>query len=402
MRRSPVFAVVFATLLWSNGGVWSQTAPAAPAIPAILLGTFKGHTSSIQCTAVSPDGGLVATGAADKTLRLWNTQDGSECFRLTFQNTCASVSFSADGSRLVAAGGEQVVVVDPRAAKSVKTLFAPAAVTQVGISADGKIVQASGARLQGSVSGGKVVETFRDAWATVWDVATEKELLAVKDAVPRGGFAPGGNTMALMDATGSICLWNIAANASMATVHADGGRIVAAAFSPDGKLFAAGNYAGGRGDNGDDKTLRIWETATGRERQALAGHLKGIYGLTFSADGRRLWASDYNGDQKLWDVEKGVLLSRLEQVKVDGRLQGMPVGYWAVSDDFLHWASGSSLDVLWYDIKDFAYPSGGVPVGKTTTESAPARGTGTGGGGVRAPSTSSTVPSEVVRSRPAR
>ncbi len=38
----------------------------------------KGHTGIVDALAFSPDGKLLASGSADKTVRLWNPQDGKE------------------------------------------------------------------------------------------------------------------------------------------------------------------------------------------------------------------------------------------------------------------------------------------------------------------------------------
>ena len=53
------------------------------------------------------------------------------------------------------------------------------------------------------------------------------------------------------------------------------------AFSPDGKLLASG---GGR----EDKTVRLWNPADGKEMKNLGAHGGAVYAVAFSPDGKFL------------------------------------------------------------------------------------------------------------------
>lgn len=65
------------------------------------LGTYSGHQGAVWTVDVSPNNRLLATGAADNTIKLWNIQTG-ECVK-TWENPTAikRVAFSEDGSRLL-------------------------------------------------------------------------------------------------------------------------------------------------------------------------------------------------------------------------------------------------------------------------------------------------------------
>ena len=39
--------------------------------------TLKGHTSSVDSVAFSPDGGTLASGSSDNTIRLWDAVTGA-------------------------------------------------------------------------------------------------------------------------------------------------------------------------------------------------------------------------------------------------------------------------------------------------------------------------------------
>jgi WD40 repeat protein/serine/threonine protein kinase len=73
-----------------------------------------------------------------------------------------------------------------------------------------------------------------------------------------------------------------------------------AAFSPDGRWLASSNRGG---TVGRDKTVRLWDIATGQLIRSFPSHTDGISRLEFSHDGKRLAASGYGkGVVTVWDT----------------------------------------------------------------------------------------------------
>jgi WD40 repeat protein len=75
--------------------------------------------------------------------------------------------------------------------------------------------------------------------------------------------------------------------------------VTGVAFAPDGKMVATSSY---------DKTVKIWDLATGNAIATLVGHPGEVHAVAFSPDGRML-ASVSNGNEgtvRLWDVAKAV------------------------------------------------------------------------------------------------
>ena len=97
--------------------------------------------------------------------------------------------------------------------------------------------------------------------------------------------------------------------------------IIALAFSPDGRWLASSSL---------DKTIKLWDVATGQEMHTLKGHLNKISTLAFSPDGN------------LWQVAARIRRSSfgIPQPAVEIRtLTGQPEGInaMALSPDALHW-----------------------------------------------------------------
>ncbi len=72
------------------------------------------------------------------------------------------------------------------------------------------------------------------------------------------------------------------------------------AFSPDGKIFATGNWLPARG-------IELWDVETGEKITTLKKHIGGVYDLEFSPDGKMLsCGSLYKGvEYHMWEVDSG-------------------------------------------------------------------------------------------------
>jgi WD40 repeat protein len=68
------------------------------------------------------------------------------------------------------------------------------------------------------------------------------------------------------------------------------------ASAPDGKTFASA---------GDDRVIRLWDTATGNELRTFTGHTDGINAIAISSDGKTLVSASEDGSARVWDVATG-------------------------------------------------------------------------------------------------
>lgn len=75
----------------------------APTVTSALL-TVKGHDAKILCSAMSPNGKHIATGAGDKTCRIWNMDTQLPTKTLEgFKGGCECVEWDPSG-KVIATG----------------------------------------------------------------------------------------------------------------------------------------------------------------------------------------------------------------------------------------------------------------------------------------------------------
>jgi tetratricopeptide (TPR) repeat protein len=71
-----------------------------------------------------------------------------------------------------------------------------------------------------------------------------------------------------------------------------------------------------------DNTLRVWDTAAGRELLVIKGHTAGVCGVAFAPDGSRLASVSWDRTARVWDVTTGRQLLCLDLQGVPSRAAG--------------------------------------------------------------------------------
>jgi hypothetical protein len=155
-----------------------------------------------------------------------------------------ALSFSDDGSRLVAAGGEA-------------GLFGEARLWSV---ADGQLIG--------------VFQGHRDS------------LFAAR-------ISPDGTLLATGGYDQRVMLWDIASGKSLATLEGHNGAVFELSFHPGGKMLASAS---------GDRTVKLWSVPGGERLDTFGQPLKELYALAFSPDGQRLAAAGVDNRIRVWQI----------------------------------------------------------------------------------------------------
>jgi WD40 repeat protein len=285
-----------------------------------LLRTLEGHSNAVWSVAFSPDGARVLS--ADGKVRLWDAATG--VVLRTFEGGGSSAEFAPDGARVLIADWREVRLWDAATGALLRTFEGGGAPAK--FSPDGaRVLTGSGRSVKlWDAARGALLRTFESS-ADIFSVAFSPDgsrVLSGGRSRPRPLEPPGTplwgpgmpfNLEGFVNTTRSyadhIKLWDAATGALLRTFeHNDYNAIVrSVAFSPDGTRV----LSGGTADLGGKSAIILWDLAnmaTSRPLRTFEGHSRSVGSVAFSPDGSRVLSGGDDRTVRLWDAATGAAL----------------------------------------------------------------------------------------------
>lgn len=117
-----------------------------------------------------------------------------------------------------------------------------------------------------------------------------------RGAVHQLAFAPDGRSAASAGEDRTIRLWDLASGKERRRFEGHADEVLSLAFAPDGRHLLSG---------GRDRRVYWWEAGTGKEVRRFLGHTEAVRAVAISPNGRLALSGGEDRTLRLWDIANG-------------------------------------------------------------------------------------------------
>nr|CAD1840456.1 unnamed protein product [Ananas comosus var. bracteatus] len=291
----------------ASGGGGAQPPPPPPYRPYRLARSLSAHTGAVSCVKFSNDGRLLASASLDRTVVVYPAASSSSFSPLAtlsgHQEGISDLAWSSDShylcsasddrslriwdSNLIASGAFDctVRIWDVKAGKCVRAIDAhDLPVTSVHFIKDGSIV----------------VSTSHDGSCKIWDVASGKCLKVLIDdktpAVSFAKFSPNGKfiLVATLDDTLKLCNYSTGKFIKIYTGHVNRTYCITSTFSvTNDKYIVSGS---------EDNCVYIWDLQGKNVLQKLEGHTDTVISVSCHPTENKIASAGLQNDRtvRIW------------------------------------------------------------------------------------------------------
>jgi len=283
--------------------------------------TLNEHSAGILALSWSPNGELLASGSADRSLILWNTDSWRTRNTMDYTEGVNNVVFSPTDARLAASP-----------ATGDGTIW--------GVASTGSDIPFTGSCVAWSPDGSTLSTCTSEGRIAMWDSSSGEPIRTLDITTFTGpqelAWLPDGQTLVVIGSSGAGLFNAETGGWPVCTLAGDAAGLRGVAVSPDGVVIAAGTSVGDIG---------LWNSQTCDLTLTLDASSV-VLDLAWSPDGRMLAASLFDHTITLWDARTGNLVSALTGHENIARAVA-----WSPDGTLIASGDGDGVIILWTAIR---------------------------------------------------